>query len=221
MHLPVEVDLVGEVLAVDLERAAEIVNLRSGDPADEGVGDERRDPPEDQPVLAILAPAGDQIESLVQLGDEARDVVRVVLPVGVHRDDQGAARRMEAGVERRRLTGVAPKEDRLQIGADLRLLPDQGRAAVVAAVVDGDDLELLSHPREHGRDLVEERDQVVALVVDGEDDADVHDGASAARFAPLYHAQRRLSGIGAPRGGSHIARTVAVARASSARGARP
>src|SRR6185312_13764393 len=117
---------------------------------DEQVGGQRGEPPQEESVLAVLAPAGDEIVPLVELGDEARDVVRIVLARGGR-------------------------------------LPDDGRAVVRATVVDRDDLERLPHSGERFGDLVEEGDEVVALVVDGKNDADVHAGGAPLALVSVYH----------------------------------
>ena len=104
----------------------------------------------------------------------ARDVGGIVLAVGVHGDDDSPRRGAKAGVEGRRLPGVATEEERLEVFALAGGLPQELDAAVAAAVVDGDDLVLFARRREHRLELVEQRNDVLALVVDGKDDADVH-----------------------------------------------
>ena len=62
-------------------------------------------------VVAPGLPAGDEVEALVELREELRDLGRVVLQVGVDRHDDLAARLEEAGLERRGLPEVAAQVD--------------------------------------------------------------------------------------------------------------
>src|SRR4029077_11450697 len=90
---------------------AVVVELGAGDPADEAVGHPRRDLPEQQLVLAVLAPAADDVVALVHLGEEPGEVVGVVLLVAVHEDDDLAAGVAETGADRGGLAEVAAELD--------------------------------------------------------------------------------------------------------------
>ena len=98
--------------------------------------------PQERIVPARL-PAGHEVEALVELREELRDLGRIVLEVGVDRHDDLAARLEEAGLQRGRLPEVPAQAD----DHDVRVLvvePGEDReAAVGRAVVDEDDLERL------------------------------------------------------------------------------
>ena len=112
----------------------------------------REQPPQER-VVAPRLPAGDEVEALVELGEELRDLRRIVLEVGVDRHDDVSARLEEAGLQRRRLAEVAPEVD----DDDVRRLvvePRQHRQAPVRrAVVDEDHLERLVARLERRGDL--------------------------------------------------------------------
>jgi hypothetical protein len=74
------------------------------------VEDLRRDTPGER-VAAPCLPAADQVEPLVQLREQARNLGRVVLEVGVDGDDDVAVGVCEAGRERRRLAEVLAQAD--------------------------------------------------------------------------------------------------------------
>jgi hypothetical protein len=173
VHLAVEAQLVGDLAAVDLQRAAEIADGRPGDLADHVVRDLRGDLPQDHAVLAVLPPPGDEVVPVVEHLHHRGDVPRVVLHVGVHRDDDGRRHVAQARVERGGLAGVAAKEDALEVGPLGRELLQQLPRAIVARVVDGDDFERLAPLLHHLVDFVEEGLDVLDLVVDGENDADL------------------------------------------------
>ena len=91
-------------------------------------------------VLAILAPAADDVEAALELIDHRGDVARIVLQIAVRGDDQPAARVLEAGGEGRGLSEVAAEPDHAQMRI-ARLQPRQDREALVRApVVDDEDL---------------------------------------------------------------------------------
>ena len=94
-------------------------------------------------VVAPRLPARDEVEALVELREQLRDLGRVVLEVGVDRHDDVAARLEETGLKRGRLAEVAPEVD----DDDVRRLVVEPRehvhAPVGGAVVDEDDLERL------------------------------------------------------------------------------
>ena len=171
MHLAVEAELVGDLAPVNLQRAPEIADRGLRHPADHRVCDLRGNLAEHDAVFAVLPPAGDEVEAFVELRDHRGDVARVVLHVGVHRDDDRRRDVAEPRVESSGLPAVAPKEDALEVRAIGGEPLEQLLGAVAARVVDRDDLVRLAPLLHHLVDLVEERLDVLDLVVDRENDA--------------------------------------------------
>ena len=95
---------------VGLQAAVEVVQPQAREPARDGVEDARRDPPGER-VAALRLPAGDEVEALLELREQARDLGRIVLEVAVDRDDDVALRLLEARLQRGRLAEVAPQPD--------------------------------------------------------------------------------------------------------------
>ncbi|MHC2456271.1 hypothetical protein ACVMIX_002912 [Rhizobium leguminosarum] len=88
------------------------MQLDAGDAADQVVGAPGGDLAQEQAVLAVLAPADQEVEfTPFQLGDHRRNVLRVVLEVAVHRRDQAALGRVDAGLHGCGLTEVALQLD--------------------------------------------------------------------------------------------------------------
>ena len=142
-----------------------------GGRGDDPVGEPRGDPLGDR-VAAVLAPSADHVVSLVELGDEPRDVGGIVLQVAVGRDDDLAAGVVEAGGEGGGLAEVpAQAQDahpRVR-GLDREQpLPRRIRGAVVHE----DDLVGLAEGEEARRQLPMQVGQVLGLVVDGDHDGD-------------------------------------------------
>ena len=113
-------------------------------------------------------------------GDEARDVLGLVLQVAVHRHDDRAARAGEPGVHRRMLAEVALEADGADVSVARGEPPDDLPGAVARAVVDEDQLVVRAGERLadaaaqllERRLLVEERDddrERRSRVLQGED----------------------------------------------------
>ena len=106
VHLAVELHVLDDLAAVRLERAAEVVERDARDAGDDPVGDPRRQHAHGV-VLPVLAPAADDVVALVELLEQARDVVRIVLQVAVHEDEDLAAAVVDPRLHRGRLPEVA------------------------------------------------------------------------------------------------------------------
>src|SRR5205814_213354 len=134
-------------------------------------------------VAALGLPTGDEVEALVELGEEARDLGRVVLQVAVDRHDDVAARVREPGHQRRRLAEVAAHpHDAYRIRA--RVQPGERRpGAVGRAVVDEDRFPLATGQLERDAQLLNERRDAALLVVDRDDDRE-HGGSVTPRNHP-------------------------------------
>ena len=123
-------------------------------------------------VAPLRLPARDEVEALVQLCEQARDLARVVLEVAVDRDDDLALGVREPGGEGGRLAEVAAQADDLRVrgpGVEPR---QRGERAVLRAVVDEDRLPGLAARLERGVQLVVEEGDASLLVVNGDDDRD-------------------------------------------------
>ena len=104
--------------------------------------------------------------------EQPRHLERVVLQIGVHGDDVGAARGAEARGERRRLAEVAAQAQapHPRVGGRERL--DRLPRAVAAPVVDEDDLDVEAVAPGGLGDLAVKLLEARALVADGDDDGD-------------------------------------------------
>ena len=148
-----------------------------GDEADQQVRGAGRPSPQDA-FAPVVTPAAHQVVAFFDLVQEERQILREVLQVGIHRDDEIAARGGQAGLQRGGLSEVAPQFDDAEtgLGRDQRL--GDVERSIRAAVVDEDELEAIAplessdRGGETGREFSERR----RLVVDGRDDADEHHG---------------------------------------------
>src|SRR4029079_10841596 len=112
----VDGDLGQDLPAVRLEAAVEVMEVDLGEAAGHPVEQERGEPLARR-ILPALLPAGDEVEVLLlEDGEEAGDLLRVVLEVTIHGDDDRAARVVEAGAQGRGLAEVAAQADELDPG---------------------------------------------------------------------------------------------------------
>ncbi len=118
-----------------------------------------------QRVAPLRLPARDEVEALVELREQARDLGRVVLEVAVDRDDDVALRLLEARLQRRRLAEVPPQPDDAHVVVSRVQARERRERPVGRAVVDEDDLpRLLERLERRGELLVEQRDAALLVV---------------------------------------------------------
>ena len=110
MQLAVEVQVIHDFVAEGAQGTAAVFQVDAAGLGDEPVGHARGEAAHEV-VLPVLPPAVDDIVALIQLGQQGRDVGRVVLAVGVEGNDDRAAGVVETGGEGGRLAVVAPEAD--------------------------------------------------------------------------------------------------------------
>ena len=171
MHLAVEAQPLHHLGAHRLQRAPVIVEMDPGGRGDDPVREPRGDLLRDR-IATLLAPSADHVVSLVQLGDEAWDVGRIVLEVAVGGDDDLAAGVVEAGGEGGGLPEVPAQSQHPhpRVHGLEREQPLQGR--IGGSVVHENDLVGLAEGDEARRQLPVQIGQVLRLVVDGDHDGD-------------------------------------------------
>src|SRR5215212_4643084 len=107
VQLAVEPQPAYDLGAIGLQAAVQVVQPQPGDAPGDPVEDLRRDAPRER-VAPVRLPAADQVEALLELREQARDLRRVVLEIGVDRHYHVALRVRKAGGERRGLAEVLP-----------------------------------------------------------------------------------------------------------------
>ena len=85
VHLTVQADALQHLAAIGLQGAAIVVQAHAADPRDQPVGRQGGQPPRQRVVLAVLPPARDHVETLIQGLQQDGHVGGVVLQVGVQR----------------------------------------------------------------------------------------------------------------------------------------
>ena len=171
VELAVEPDPPQRLGAVRLQPAVDVVQPDARDDRRRPVEEARQHAPRPRVVPPRL-PARDEVEPLVELREELRDLGGIVLEVGVDRDHDVALGLEEAGLERDGLPEVAAQVHDDDVRRLVVELGEHAGAAVGRAVVDEDHLERLVPGFECGGDLPVELLQRVLLVEERDDDRD-------------------------------------------------
>ena len=145
VQLAVEPDFVHHLAAKGLQAAVVIVQMDAREPLTSQL--KTRDGSTlCQGIVPLAFPAADDVVAFVELGEQRGDFGRVVLQVAVDRDDALAFGGVEAGAERGRLAEIAAEADAENPRIVGGQLADRLPGAVVRAVVDDDDLQLVTVP---------------------------------------------------------------------------
>ncbi len=177
--LGVDRQVLDDLAAEGLERAAGVVHRRAGHPGDQAVGGPGGNAPQEEAVVAPPPPAGDDVEALFQGGHHARDVGRIVLQVAVQRDHHLPVGAVEARGQRRGLTGVAAEADHMNARVARAQRQHRGQAPVGRAVVHQDQLPAGGRARaiafavQRRADLLVQHGQALLLVEHGDDDGEI------------------------------------------------
>src|SRR4029453_603130 len=171
MELSVDPQVSHDLGPVGLQSAVHVVQSEAG-PASGAAVEDPREQPAREWISPLGLPARDEVEALIELGQEAWDLGGVVLEVGVDRDGDIAGRMPEASCERRRFAEVAAQANHHDIRRR-RGEPGQSRKGPVGrAVVDEDGLPRTAERLEGAAKLLVERLDAPFLVVDRNDDGD-------------------------------------------------
>ena len=183
VHLAVEPDVADDLCTIGFEAAPVIVEFDAGPGGDEPVGEDRRESPAPEEVLPRLAPAADDVEPLIKFGDQAGDVCRVVLKVGVERNEDVAGRVCDGGCERRGLPKVLTESDNAAAGIGGCDGAEHLKRAVGRAVIDEHNLDIEGKLLRHGVYLPVQQPEVLLLVEHGNEQRQFHGNRSFARDA--------------------------------------
>ena len=139
VQLAVEHESACDLAAVRLQPAVHVVQPQSRHVADDPVEELRGDAPRER-IATLLLPARHEVESLVELREQPRNLGRIVLLVAVDRHDRRPGRLREAGGERCGLAEVPAQPDDAHV-AGTCVQPCQRRERPIRrAVVDEDGL---------------------------------------------------------------------------------
>src|SRR5882724_4341164 len=108
VQLAVQLNLLNNFPAVRLERGAKIVQLHAGKFSHHPVRSAAWNLSHQPVIMPRMAPATHQVVAFFDFLQESRNLVRVMLHIAVHRDDDGPARKVESRLEGRSLAEIPP-----------------------------------------------------------------------------------------------------------------
>ena len=167
VHLTIKADAFDDLSAVGLERATEIVKFHTRYGGDQFVRHDAWQVPLERVVLAVFSPPRANIETLVELRNDSGNVLRIVLTIPIQRDNDVAASKVEARHHRGRLTKVAAEMNDLDLRIFCSQPVQQFRTAIVAAIIDKNDLPFPGEiPVHDGLNFFKKGAKSFALVID-------------------------------------------------------
>ena len=171
VHFTVQADVLDDFAAIDFEGGAEIVDVDSGELGHHPVGNTRRQAAHDEIVHALLAPAADDVAaSGFKSFQHYRDVVRVVLQVAVHGNNDFAGGVVKSGGEGGGLAVIALETD----DGDARIikgnLAENLRSRVAALIVHINELDGFKAAGHHIGEAGVEFADAFLFVVNRDDD---------------------------------------------------
>ena len=169
MELAVQANAAQSLRTVGLQSAVDVVQSNPGDHRRRPVEHPRQKAARPRIVSPGL-PAGDEIVALVELGEQLRDLGRIVLEIGIDRHDDVSLGLEESGLESGGLAEVAAQvyDDHVRgLGVQLG---EHREAVVRGSVVHEDHLPRLARGFERCCDLAVERLDGMLLVVERGDD---------------------------------------------------
>ena len=170
---------VDDMAAIGAQHAAIVAHRFTGGALDQAV-DHLRGAFTEEGVLAVLAHGTDHVVALIGLLDQARDLFRRVLQVGIKGNDQVTGNVAEARHNRRVLTIVAVQQDRHHVAAfGLGGFGEHSRRVIAAAVVDQQNFILPSERRAGGVGAADKLRQALLFVIHRNNDRDLFHGRIA------------------------------------------
>ena len=139
MHFSVKTHAQQRVSAISLQRTTVVAQRYPRDARDHPVCNTAHEIAPNRRVLPVFAPAGHHVITFIEFGEQKRNVLRIVLKVGIDRDNYIAARVINAGHDRRGLACIAAELDDFHFGAGRRDPRELCHRVVAAAIVYRDD----------------------------------------------------------------------------------
>src|SRR5204863_6249546 len=153
-----------------LKSGAKIVKVDSRKLAHHPVRDAAGQSPGQPGILPFHAPAADDVVAFRHGDQKLRDILRVVLQVPIHGDNDVALRKVKSGLQGRSLAEVSPQPNDRDSRILLTDLIQELARLVAAPIVDEDDFVRLPETIEHVGEARVKRPNIFLLVVQRYDD---------------------------------------------------
>ena len=171
VHFTVEANVLDDFAAIDFEGGAEVVDIDSRELGHHPIGNARRQAAHDEIVDALLAPAADDVAAGGFKGlQHYRDVVRVVLQVAVHGNNDFAGSVVKTGGEGGGLAVIALETDDGDARIVERNLAKNLRSRVAALIVHIDEFDRFEAAGHHSGEAGMELADAFLFVMKRDDD---------------------------------------------------
>ena len=190
VHVVIDLDVLHHLILVTLEPTIEVMKRYAGEEAHGGI-EELRGPGLGERVVPLLLPPTHHVEVLltdhpIELGD----LIRRVLQVGIHRDDDGACSALKSRLQTGRLPVVASKANRPDMRIRRMQPLDDLPGAIGTSIVDKDDLIRDPHLGDDTGDPLVQLGEGLLLIVERDDDRQVYGVILLLRHIGIIEGQR-------------------------------
>ena len=141
---------------------------------DQPIGSLRRNAPRQQRILALDAPAGDDIIALFDFFDQPRNIRRIILAISIHRDDDFAGAVVQCGHHCGGLSVITPQMHHPDAGVGRGQPVEHLCRAVSRPIIGEHDLgRLRQFCKRLGQTRIQDR-QGIDFVVHRDDNRNIH-----------------------------------------------
>ncbi len=166
VHLTIKRHGLGKLAPQRAQGAAQVFRLHAGHFANKPIAQQAGNFANEKVVLPIGSETENGVIALAQLGEQERNIRRIVLQIAVHGDDDVARGPVDARLQRCRLAEVAAQADDLNERIAPRQLLELHKGTIAAAVVHENDFVLKAQRIEDSAQPLMQPGDVVPLVLD-------------------------------------------------------
>ena len=190
VHVVIDLYVFHHLILVTLESTIEVVQRDAGEESHRGIEELRGTGLGERVIPLLLPPTHHVVVLLTDHPIELGDLIRRVLQVGIHRDDDGAGSALKSCLQTGRLPVVASKANRPDMRI-LRMQPlDDLPGAIGTSIVDKDDLIRDPHLRDDTGDPLVQLGEGLLLIVERDDDRQVYGVFLLLRHIGIIEGQR-------------------------------
>jgi len=155
VHFSIEADILQDIAAVGLQGAAIVMELNARNVGNQTIREHGREAAIDKGILPVFAPAAhDSIVVRFHFFQQAGDINRIVLEIGIQGDNDILGCSVNAGCHRGRLAEIPAETDQFKMGILFGGLTETFPGCVTRTVIDVDDFILAPDAGERVMDLL-------------------------------------------------------------------
>src|SRR5712672_1973661 len=136
MQLTVKLNLLNYFATVSLEGSPEVMQFQPGQLSHHPVRDAAGHLPQQPVIASSVAPAAYQVIAFLDFFEKARNLLRIVLQIPIHRNNHFSPREIESSLQCRGLPKIAPQPHQIHAAIMLINVGEHLEGIIPAAVVD-------------------------------------------------------------------------------------